>query len=135
MSEKFRFLDHTADVEFEAFGKSMDEVFENSAYALFNAMYKGKVEKKIKKDIKVEGGNKEALLYDFLEELIYLLETQNFFLSEIKVKIKDMALTAEVWGDKASNYEISLQVKAITYHDMLVEESKGKWITQVVVDV
>ncbi|MBI2449760.1 archease, partial [Candidatus Pacearchaeota archaeon] len=43
--------------------------------------------------------------------------------------------TAELYGDKASNYDISLQVKAITYHDMLIESKDKKWIAQVVVDV
>ena len=132
---KYRFLEHTADVEFQAFGKSLEEVFENAALALFNAMYKGKVEKKIKKKIKIDGGNKESLLYNFLEELLFLLDSENFFLSNIKVKIEDNKLTAELYGDNASNYEISLQVKAITYHDMLIESKDKKWMVQVVVDV
>lgn len=134
---KYLFLEHTADVEFQAFGKSLNEVFENAALALFSAMYKGKVAKKVKKKIKIDGGNKESLLYNFLEELLFLLDSENFFLSDVKVKIdkNGNSLEAMIYGDNASNYEISLQVKAITYHDMLIESKDKKWIAQVVVDV
>ena len=134
---KYRFLEHTADVKFQAFGKDMNEAFENAAIALFNAMYKGKVTKKINKKIKVQGKDNESLLYNFLEELLFLLDSENFFLSDVKVEINKNgnSLTAELYGDNASNYEISLQVKAITYHDMIVEKKGKKWVTQVVVDV
>ena len=132
---KYKFLEHTADIEFQAFGKNLQEVFENAALALFNAMYKGKVAKKIKKKIKVQGKNNESLLYNFLEELLFLLDSENFFLADIKVKINGNSLSAEIYGDKASNYKISLQVKAITYHDMVIEKKGEKWIAQVVVDV
>ena len=47
----YKFKDHTADVLFEAYGKSLNEVFENSAYAFFDMTANRKtVEQKIKKD-------------------------------------------------------------------------------------
>lgn len=53
---KFKFLEHTADVKFQAFGKSLDEAFENSAGALKEAISgKIKVKSRIRKKIKVKG--------------------------------------------------------------------------------
>ena len=40
---KFKFLAHTADRKFQAFGKTLEEVFENSALALFNIVYDEKI--------------------------------------------------------------------------------------------
>ena len=40
---KYRFLSHTADVKFKAYGKTLNESFENSALAMFNVMYTGKI--------------------------------------------------------------------------------------------
>lgn len=133
---KFKFLEHTADVKFQAFGKSVEEVFENSALAMFSAMSDEKVEKKIKKKISAEGKDYESLLYNFLEELLFLFDSEGFFWGGVeKIKIKDNKLTATVVGDKAENYELNIDIKAVTYNDMFVRKEKDKWIAQVVLDV
>jgi len=133
----YKFLKHTADVKFRAFGKTLNKSFENSAIAMFKAMFDKRVKTKVKKQIKVNGKDLENLLYNFLEDLIVLLDSVDFFLSKVKVKIneKDMSLVASVEGDKAHNYPISLQVKAVTYNNMFVKKIKGQWVCQVVLDV
>lgn len=133
---KFKFLEHTADIKFQAFGKTMEEAFKNSALAMTNSMFDGKVKKKITKTIKVTGKDNERLLYEFLEEFLVLLDSENFLLSEIKkIKIKDNKLEAEIIGDNALDYEVHIVVKAITYNEMFVRSEKNKWVTQVVLDV
>ncbi len=133
--EKFKFLEHTADAKFQAFGKTLDKAFANSALAMFNVMYKGKVAGKIKEKIKVKGNDKESLLYNFLEKLLFLLDTKSFFVASAKVKIKDNMLEAEVSGDSSKNYKIMTDVKAVTYNEMFVKHENDTWICQVVVDV
>jgi len=135
MTDKFKFFEHTADAKFQAFGKTLDKAFENAALAMFNVMYKGKVKKTGKYKIKVKGSDKESLLYNFLEELLFLLDTKSFFLSSAKVKIRDNMLEAEVSGDSAKNYKVMTDVKAVTYNEMFVKYEKDMWICQVVVDV
>ena len=134
--EKYQFLEHTADVKFQAFGKSLEEAFSNSALAMFNAMYDGKVKGKIKKKVRAEGKDMESLLYNFLEELIVLFDGEGFFLAKVeKLKIKGNRLEAEVVGGKAEDYEIHIDVKAITYSEMIVEKKGDKFMCQVVLDV
>jgi SHS2 domain-containing protein len=133
--EKFKFLEHTADAKFQAFGKTLDKAFANSALAMFNVMYKGKVAKKIKEKIKVKGNDKESLLYNFLEELLFLLDTKSFFVASAKVKIKNSFLEAEVSGDSSKNYKVMTDVKAVTYNEMFIKHEKDMWVCQVVVDV
>jgi SHS2 domain-containing protein len=135
---KFKFLEHTADIKFQAFGKNLEEVFENSALAMFNTMSNKKIKSKTKKKIKVSGKGLENLLYNFLEELIFLLDSENFFLSKInKIKIneKKLILEAEVSGDNVKKYEIKIDVKAVTYNEMFIKNIKNRWIAQVVLDV
>ncbi len=134
-NSKFKFLEHTADVKFQAFGKNLEEVFENCGLALVDSQYKGKVKAIKKKKIKVKGKDNEALLYNFLEEILILLE-KGFLTSKIKVRIKNKTIEADLFGDSTKNYEISVDVKAVTYNQMFVrEEKKGKWVAQVVIDV
>lgn len=135
--KKFKFLEHTADVKFQAFGRNSEEVFENSALALKDAISgKIKVKGKKEKTINVEGGDYESLLYNFLEEIIYLLDAENFLISKIeKIKITELKLKAVILGDKAEDYKFTNSVKAVTYNDMFVQEKNGKWTSQVVLDV
>lgn len=135
---KFKFLEHTADVKFQAYGKTIEESFKNSALAMAKAMYEGTITAKKTVKIKVKGKDFESLLYNFLEELIVLMDSKGFFVADIKkIKInKDkFQLEAEVSGDHAKNYNVSLDVKAITYNEMFVRKKKGKWVCQVVLDV
>ena len=134
--EKFKYLEHTADIKFRADGKTIEEAFKNSALATFKAMYNKKIKPIKSFSIKTQGKDFESLLYNFLEELIILMDSKGFFLSGVKkIKIKDNVLTAEVVGDHARNYKIGLDVKAITYNDMFVMKIKNKWVVQVVLDV
>ena len=136
--QKYKYLEHTADIKFQAFGKTLEEAFENSALAMFNAMYDNKVNEKIKKNIKVFGRDLENLLYNFLEEFLFLMDSEGFFMASCKVKIKknkQYELEAEIKGDEAKSYPISLDVKAVTYNSMFVKKEKNMWVCQVLIDV
>lgn len=138
---KYEYLEHTADIKFKAYGKNLEEAFANAALALSNIMADvDDVKKKIKKTIEVKGGDLKSLLYNFLEEFLFLLDTQNFLLgkvNDIKIikKNNKYKLTANATGDKAENYETKGDVKAITYNEMEIKQEKDKAMVQVVVDV
>lgn len=139
---KYEFLEHTADIKFRAYGSSLEEVFTNAALALGNAISDtSKVNPAIEKKIYVESENKEALLYDFLEKFLILLDSEGFLLNSVKkLSIKseggEFELSAVVAGDSNSKeYEIKSYPKAITYNDMFVKEEKDKFSVQVVVDI
>jgi len=135
--KKFKFLEHTADMKFQAYGKSLEEAFSNSALALKETIAeKIKIKEKIKKKIKINAKDNEGLLYRFLEQFLFLLDSENFLFSKIKkIKIKDNKLEAEVYGDNASNYKFTNTVKAVTYNQMFVRKQGNKFIIQVVLDV
>ena len=140
--EKFKFLEHTADIKFQAFGKTREEVFENSAYALKEVTCKTDVQGKIKKnfEIQIEGTDLAGALRGFLEEFLFKFDSEGFVLSNIeKIKIKEKSGTyfidCLVSGDDAKNYEIGSHVKAITYNEMFIKEENGTWISQVVLDI
>jgi len=134
---KYKFLPHTADIKFRAYGKTLNEVFENSALALNSAFYEGKVKALEKKKIKVKGRDLESLMFRFLEELLFLYETENFLTSKIKVKVSkdNKLLEAETFGEKPKSPKGRGDIKAVTYNDMFVKKIKDKWISQVVLDV
>ncbi|MFA5019662.1 MAG: archease [Candidatus Pacearchaeota archaeon] len=134
---RYKFLQHTADAKFNAYGSTLEKSFENSALAMLNLIYAGKVKEKTKKTFNVSGKDFESLLYNFLEEFLILADSEGFLASKIKVKIdrKNLRLKAEVSGDDAENYNFSASVKAVTYNHMFVKKINNKWVCQVVLDV
>jgi SHS2 domain-containing protein len=135
----YKFLEHKADVKFLASGSTIERAFKASAMALQETMTKGAgVKSTQEREIDVQGDDFESLLYHFLEEFLFLLDAESFLFSEVKeIKINpvEFKLHAVVSGDDAVNYQISNDVKAITYNDMFVKHDKNGWQCLVVVDV
>lgn len=134
---KYKFLSHTADIKFQAFGKSLNEIFENSALAVSNYLSR---EKKIKltqtKNIQIESNDNNSLFYKFLDELIYLLDAESFIISNAKVEINGNNLNAQLKGDDAKNYKDLDHIKAATYAEMYIKKlPDGSFKAQAVMDV
>jgi SHS2 domain-containing protein len=137
---KYRFLPHTADAKFQAFGKSLEEAFANAAYAMTSIITDDKIKSKVKHKISIKSEDEKALLYDFLEKLIFLIDTRGFLLSKvtdltIKKSAKSLTLTAAISGDNhPSHYQTKTTIKAVTYQQMFVKKNKI-WTVQVIVDI
>ena len=136
--QKYKFLEHTADIKFQAFGKSLKEVFENSVLAVSEVLRKEKKIKSVKKKLLVvKGKDNENLLQNLLEEIIYLLDAKNFVVSKAKINFdKNIRnIRVEFFGDDVKNYKDLQHIKAVTYSEMFVKNQGNKWITQVVLDI
>lgn len=126
----FKFLEHTGDLKISVEGKDLEFAFSECARALKEAIAeKTKIKNNIAKKIIIRGKDRENLLYSFLEEFLFLLDAQDFILNSvnglriIKSK-KGFQLEFNVVGDRASNYKISNDVKAITFSEMSIKETK-----------
>lgn len=133
----YEFLPHTADVKIRAKGPDLESVFMESAHALREAICgETRVSAVAGRTIEVEGCDTHALLYNFLEEFLYLLDAESFLLSRVtSLRIGKDLLAAEIEGDSAAKYEFSNSVKAVTYNDMKIEQSGDGWIAEFVLDV
>lgn len=139
--KSYKFLEHTADAKFRAYGKSLEGAFMNSAYAMLSLMYDVEQVAALKiKKIEVRGKDKENLLYNFLEEMLFLQDAERFVMHEFVRPIKiievqdGFKISAELIGDNIKEeYEISPVVKAVTYNEMKISEKP--LFVQVVVDI
>lgn len=135
---KYKFLPHTADAKFIAYGKTIEEMFTNAAVATFEILTDTNIVKPVNKyEITLSAKNIEALLFDFIDEILFLLDTEGMILSKIEdLKIEhNSKLTCVVYGDYHKNYDVSCNVKAVTYNDMYVKKSSEGFECQVVVDL
>lgn len=138
----FRYLEEgaTADLLVEAYGSTIGEAFANAALAMFNAITSlKKVEPQISRGIELESEDLVGLLYDFLDELLFINDTENLIFSEIDVYVDDerVRLRAECRGERfdPAKHESGAVVKAVTFHQMRIEKADERWRVRVVFDL
>jgi len=138
---KFDFFDVTADVGLRAYGGSLNESFQNAALAMFEVMTDTtQINPQIKRTIVLESEDRQALLYDWLSELLFIHDYEDLVFSQFNVKITTSdhgtnILQAEIWGEEfnQSTHEVRDEVKAVTFHLMEIRNENG-FMVQVILD-
>jgi SHS2 domain-containing protein len=87
--------------------------------------------------IDLQGTERDYLVFDWLSELLYLYETQHLVLRAFEVQLTDSGLSAVARGEKLDpdRHVLDHEVKAITYHQLKLEQTNGGWLLEVIVDI
>lgn len=138
--KKFEFLDiATADVCFKAYGRTLEELFENIARAINEIIIKGSIEPVEEREIEIKATDLKSLVFEWINELLFFIDTESLFFSKFELHIneKNFTLKGKCFGEKFNEekHEIVGEVKAPTYHKMKIEKKENLWIAQVIVDV
>lgn len=138
-SRSYEFLDHTADVGVRAWGSSLPELFVNVVRGMMEIMVDvDEVVPRVTRQIDIEAEDRESLLMEWLNETIYLIETENLIFCDFRIlHMTDTRLSAQIAGEPLDETKQNLktQVKAVTYHDLKVGKDKSTWFAQVILDV
>ena len=128
-------LDHTADVMFEITGKTILTIYKDSAKALIQLLATPKtVKPKITKEVTIEGENEEELLYNLLEEIIFIKDSEGMVFNNADIKI-NKTLKLILKGDKVNNQELGNDVKALTKHKFKLTKSKDGYKATLIFDI
>jgi SHS2 domain-containing protein len=122
---RFELLDHTADVLVKAYGKTLEECFGNVALAMFDQMVDiSTIQPVGEVEVKIEGSEKEDLLFDLLSELLYLHEVDRVVLSFFDVSFSEGGLRCLAKGEELDlkKHRPKTEIKAVTYHMLEVDE-------------
>jgi len=140
--KRFEWVEHPSDIGFRAYGRDLAEAFENAALALFEIMVDtSKVEPREEVKVELEAEDEGALLYDWLDRLIYLHDSKNMVMSKFKVTISHIEggfrLDAQARGERfdPKKHPERTAVKAMTYHMMEIRRQKNHCSVQAVVDI
>jgi SHS2 domain-containing protein len=143
LKKRFEFLEHTADLYIAAYGRSLEEAFENAAYAMFEGMTNlEKVQPLREETVEVEGYDEQALLYNWLEALLVKFDlTSNLYsrfkVIDIKKTSKSFYLKANVWGEpfNPKKHVSKVGVKAVTYHQMEITKQPNLVTAKFILDI
>lgn len=135
---KYKFVDDlTSDVLFEAYGKDLKGLFENAAFALFSVMCQiEKVKPELKKDVEVGGEDVKDLMFNWLQKLISLVDTEEMFFSKFEItEIDGKRLKAECFGEGITREKGGTHVKAVTYYKFNLEKTDRGYKVTVSLDI
>ncbi len=132
--EKYEFLEHPAELKIRSFGHDLAELFTNSALAMTDYLYELNSGKPSHKDtIKLAANDIEVLLVDWLAEILYLSAVNKHAYIDYNIEnISDTSITAVVGAVPAS---AKAEIKAVTYHELVVKKTDDIWQATVVYDI
>jgi SHS2 domain-containing protein len=125
----FEVLEHTADVGIRAYGADITEAFANAARGLFSLITElDDIREVEEREIELTADDQESLLVNWLNELIYLFDTENIVFKRFDItQLDDNQLKAKCYGERAdiSRHKIKTGVKGTTYHMLAIERNDG----------
>ena len=122
--KNFEYFEATADIGLKAYGKTLNEAFENAGLAIFNIISDtSDIDAVSEFEFEITSEDEVSLLYDYLEELLFYHEVEFMLFSEFHVDIDDnLHLKAKIKGEEINwdKHERKTEIKAITFHKMAV---------------
>jgi SHS2 domain-containing protein len=126
-------------VAFKLWGRSLAEIFAQGAQALYGLMTdRRRLRVRQVLEVEVEALDREALLVDWLNHLLYLYDARGFLARRIEVlEISATRLKARLGGEELDPQRHILKsgVKAATYHNLTIKRHDGDWEAMIVFDL
>jgi SHS2 domain-containing protein len=140
----YEIFEHTADFGIRVRASSLDELFVDAARGLFSSMVVNldAVQAVEQVPVQLDADDIEGLLHGWLGELLYTFSARRLALVKFDVRIQGEApifsgLSGTAWGEPIdlARHEIDVEVKAITWHALKVEQQADGWMAEIIVDV
>jgi SHS2 domain-containing protein len=135
----YEIFEHTADFGIRVRAGSLPELFADAARGLFSLIVTnfGEVRAVEEGKFSLSADTQEDLLHDWLSELLYTFSVRRLVLSEFNVQVDATKLVATARGEPINlkRHQIDVEVKAVTWHALKVEQDSDGWLAEVIVDV
>jgi SHS2 domain-containing protein len=130
----FREHEHTADWELEVWAPDLAGLLEQAALGMYTlAGVRLEPSTRQQSHIQLSAYDAESLLVAFLQELLYLSETQGLGFDQFDIELRDFQLDARLQGSAIAS--LHKEIKAVTYHNLRITESESGLRVRIVFDV
>lgn len=133
----FEQIPHTADLQIKVFGTTLPELFANAALSMFAVLEPQFVEHapQAKHTVKVSGINTENLLVNFLSECLYLSAVNHEAYTQVTLEnFTETTIAATLHGQQITRFS-SVEIKAVTYHDLSITKTATGWQATITFDI
>ena len=137
--EIYDLLSHTGDLGLTIYGPDLPALFAHAAWAMFDQISDATtIRPQQALTIHLEGADLADLLVRWLSELLYLYDTQRFMCCTATFStLEATQLTATARGEPfdAARHPVDTEIKAVTYHQITVEQAADRWQARVIFDL
>ena len=141
--QDFEFLEHTSDIYVRSHGKNLKQALVNCGKGLTAILVRNPdaVRKLKDRSVEIKAKDLEELVYLWLEELIFLFDSEAFlfrgFSGELKAADSGYLMTGTVKGEKydPSRHRPGVHVKGVTYHNLDVRTGRNETTITVLLDI
>lgn len=133
---RFEEIEHTADVALRVYGKDLKELLQNAALGMACLICEETFlsDENIHHSLEIIADDIEGLLVEWLNELVFLVEVKSFIFQRLEIQtISETYLKAKIYGKIAR--EMKVHIKAVTYHNLNIVETKNGLEATVVFDI
>ena len=126
----YKVLDHATDAFIEVTASSLTEAFKVAGDSVVDIILdNSKIEEKKERNIVVKGKDLNYLLYNWLEDLIYLIITEGFAIKKLDIileKNEEYTISAQIFGEDIDikKHGFKVEIKSPTFHEMDIKQEK-----------
>ena len=135
----YEVFEHTADIGLHVYGSTLPELFIHAAQGMESLMVAPEqVEVLVSREIEVEGHDNISLLIGWLNELIFLFDTEYLLFRQFQIDVlTETQLKARAFGESydAQRHDLSSAIKAVTWHEAAVEQMDDGYKARVIFDI
>jgi SHS2 domain-containing protein len=132
-------FEHTADLGLRVRAPQPEALFAEAGRGLFSMIVTNleAVRPTEEVHVEIEGQKLDYLLFDWLNELLFIFERRHLLLCQFDVRLDEAGLKATARGEPAdpARHALDHEVKAITYHGLKVAQEDSGWLAEVIVDI
>lgn len=135
----YEIFEHTADLGLRVRAGDLATVLADAARGLFAMVVDDpeSVQPRETRTFQIAGTDRTYLLFDWLNELLFVCDTEHMAFSQFDVTLTGEGLSAVARGEPldAERHHLTHEIKAITYHGLKVEQTADGWLAEVIVDI
>jgi SHS2 domain-containing protein len=135
----FEVFEHTADVGLEAYGSTLPELFIHAAQGMESLMVPPEqLHELVRREITVEGHDLVSLLISWLNELIFLFDTEFLLFRDFEVDmLTERQVRGRAFGElyDAERHDLGSAIKAVTWHEATVEQTGEGYKARIIFDI
>ena len=140
LSQKpYEVFEHTADIGLHAYGGTLAELFIHAAQGMESLVVPlEQVRIQVSREIVVDGHDSVSLLIAWLNELIFLFDTEYLIFREFNIDdLSETHLKGHASGEPydAQRHDLGSAIKAVTWHEAIVERTESGYKARVIFDI
>jgi len=133
---RFTVIEHEADMGLEIYGRNLAELFMHAGAALFSLITDPEtIAARFTRQITMD--NEEGALVVFLNELLYLWDTERFIPGTFSVLEKAGRLNIVMTGEAfdPGKHPVYKEIKAVTYHKFAIKQENNLLKATIFLDI